>query len=126
MSHVWCAGVLKADCLCMHWHSLNFPKPSVIAAHGGGARAFCSMGSGPLIGTARDPLEDEFEARSTDAGVLVKAHFGRTEARALVPAVLPCIQSATGTGCAQRDGIEMLRLRAAARRGQTQCYIHPC
>ncbi len=73
---------MEADCLGVLCHSLNFPKPSVIAAHGGGARAFCSTGSGPLIGTARDPLEDEFEARSTDAGVLVKAHFGRTEARA--------------------------------------------
>jgi hypothetical protein len=61
--------------------SLNFPPPSVIAAHGGGARGFCSMGSGPLIGTARDALEYEFEARSTEAGVLLTAHFGRTEVR---------------------------------------------
>ena len=61
--------------------SLNFPPPSVIAAHGGGVRGFCSMGGGPLVGTARDALESEFEARSTEAGVLLAAHFGRTEAR---------------------------------------------
>ena len=53
----------------------------MIVAHGGGARGFCSMGSGPLIGTARDPLEDEFEARSTEGGVLLTAHFGRTKVR---------------------------------------------
>lgn len=40
-----------------------------------------ALGEGPLVGTARDALDYEFSARSTDAGVLLNAHFGRTQVR---------------------------------------------